>query len=87
MGFASCKANPNVWFHPATTDDGRDYYQYVLLYTDDILAISEDPERFIREELDHYFVVKPKSIGIPTQYLGNKVTEVKLENVVLCMEF
>ena len=40
----------------------------------------ESPEQFIREELDSYFVVKPKSIGKPTQYLGNKVTEVTLDN-------
>jgi hypothetical protein len=80
MGFISCKADPDVWFRPSTKEDGTDYYQYVLLYTDDILAIMENPETFIREELSNKFVVKPNSIGKPTQYLGNKVTNIQLEN-------
>jgi hypothetical protein len=80
MGFESCKADPDVWFRPSINSKGIEYYEYVLLYTDDILAIGENPERFIREELDKCFVVKPKSIGKPTQYLGNKVSEVDLDN-------
>jgi hypothetical protein len=80
MGFISCKAEPDVWFRPSTKEDGTDYYQYVLLYTDDILAIMENPETFIREELSNKFVVKPNSIGKPTQYLGNKVSYIQLEN-------
>ena len=80
MGFMSCKADPDVWFRSSVKEDGTDYYQYVLLYTDDILAIMEYPERFIREELSNCFVVKPNSIGPPTQYLGNKVSNVQLEN-------
>ena len=87
MNFQSCKADPDVWFRPAITDSGHDYYQYVLLYTDDILAISSNPEHFIREELDKCFVVKPKSIGKPTQYLGNKVSEVQLENGTMAWSF
>jgi hypothetical protein len=87
MGFESCKADPDVWFRPATHSNGSEYYQYVLLYTDDILAIMEEPERFIRDELDRRFVVKPKSIGKPTQYLGNKVSVVKLDNGVSAWSF
>ena len=80
VGFQSCKADPDVWLCPSVKEDGTDYYQYVLLYADDILAIMEKPEKFIREELTEKFVVKPKSIGNPTQYLGNKVSYVQLEN-------
>lgn len=79
MNFTSCTADPDVWFRPASKSDGTDYYQYVLLYTDDILAIMEKPEDFIRNELGSRFVVKPNSIGKPTQYLGNKVSYVQLE--------
>ena len=61
-------------------EDGTDYYQYVLLYTDDILAIMEKPENFICEELSNKFVVKPNSIGKPTQYLGNKVCHSRLSS-------
>jgi len=80
MNFETCKADPDVWFRSSVKEDGTDYYQYVLLYTDDILAIMEKPEAFIRDELGKRFVVKPNSIGKPTQYLGNKVTYVNLEN-------
>ena len=64
----------------AMKDDGTDYYQYVLLYTEDILSIMQNPEDFIRHELGKRFVVKPKSIGPPTRYIGNKVSYVTLEN-------
>ena len=47
----------------------------------------EEPERFIREELNARFVVKPKSIGKPTQYLGNKVSQVTMENGVSAWSF
>ena len=40
----------------------------------------EEPETFIRKELTEKFVVKPKSIGRPTQYLGNKVSYLQLDN-------
>ena len=80
LGFESCKVDPDVWIRLSIKADGTDYYQYVLLYTDDILAIMEEPWRFIVNELSSCFVVKEKSIWKPTQYLGNKVTEVDLEN-------
>lgn len=84
MGFESCKADPDVWFRPGTRDDGTEYWQYALLYTDDILAIMEQPEKFLREELGVRFTIKEKSIGPPTQYLGNKVSQVTLANGQRC---
>ena len=42
MGFKSCLADPNVWLHPATKDDGTEYYEYILVYVDDLLVISGD---------------------------------------------
>ena len=65
MKFESCKADPDVWFRPAIRSNGTPYYQYVLLYPDDILAISEEPEKFIREELDSCFVVQTKVYRSP----------------------
>ena len=87
MGFTSCKADPDVWLRPALKANGVEYYQYVLLYTDDILAIMEEPERFLREELGKRFTLKEKSIGPPEQYLGNKVSLVTLENGTKCWSF
>ena len=87
LGFQSCKGDPDVCFRPSTKSDETDYYQYVLLYTDDILEIMEDPERFLCDELGNVFTLKEKSIGPPTQYLGNKVSQVTLENSTKCWSF
>ena len=59
----------------------------VLLYTDDILAIMEELETFLREELGKGFILKEKSIGSPEQCLGNEVSLVALENGVKCWSF
>ena len=39
LDFKSCKADPDVWMRPATRDDGTTYWEFVLIYVDDILAI------------------------------------------------
>ena len=87
MGFSSCKADPDVWIRPALKSNWVEYYHHVLLYNDDILAIDEEPETFLREELGKRFTLKEKSIGAPEQHLGNKVSLVTLENLVKCWSF
>ena len=73
MGFEPCKADPDLWFRLAThPDDGFKYYEYVLLYVDDCLAISHDATSVL-EQLDKYFQMKPGSIGNPDIYLGAKL--------------
>ena len=47
----------------------------------------EEPERFLRDELGNVFTLKEKSIGPPTQYLSNKVSQVTLENGTKCWNF
>ena len=42
--FESWKADLDVCFFSDTKHDGTDYYQYILLYTDDILEIMQNPE-------------------------------------------
>ena len=78
--FAYCKADPGVWMRPWTKADGTDYWQYVLLYTDDIVAVMEEPENFLREEVGKRFTLKEKSIGPPTQYLVNKLSDVTMKD-------
>jgi hypothetical protein len=87
MGFESCKADPDVWFCPGTRGDSTEYWQYVLLYDGNILAIMEEPEDFIRNELVIRFTIKEKLIDLPAQYLGNKVSQVTMENGVKCWIF
>ena len=49
MGFESCKDDSDVLFCSANKNVGTDYYQYVLIYTDNILEIIQNPEDFISD--------------------------------------
>jgi hypothetical protein len=72
LGFVMCVADNNVWMRAATRQDGTEYYEYVLVYTDDILAISMDPKAVLNC-LDQHYILKPGLIGKPLQYLGSQV--------------
>ena len=80
LGFKSCPADPDVWMRPAEKSDGTTYYEYVLLYVDDALAIGENAEKILREEIGRYFELKEESVGPPSLYLGGRVRKVVLEN-------
>ena len=41
MGFKSSIADPDVWIRPATKIDDEQYYDFILLYVDDMFAISQ----------------------------------------------
>ena len=60
--------------------DGSTYYEYILLYTDDAIVVSENDEDILRNKLGKYFELKPSSIGPPSIYLGSRVRKVTLEN-------
>ena len=87
IGFKSCPADPDVWMRPAKHSDGREYYEYVLLYTDDTMVISENAESVLRNELVKYFELKEESIGPPKLYLGGHVSKVELDNGIKCWSF
>ena len=87
LNFTSCRGDPDVWRRPATKSDGSTYYEYICLYVDDCLVISEYPEQIIKNEIGKYWTLKPSSVGPPKIYLGNKVSKVTLENDVQCWLF
>jgi len=87
LNFKSCPADPDVWMRPAIKSDGTTCYDYVLLYTDDTLVISENAETILRNELGRYFELKQESIGPPKIYLGGHVRKVQLENGVSAWSF
>ena len=82
MNFQSCPADPDVWMRPALKSDGTEYYEYILLYTDDALCISENAESVLQNELGRYFPLKEGSIGSPKIYLGGRVRKVQLKKGV-----
>jgi hypothetical protein len=81
IGYKSCLADADVWYKPMVRPDGFKYYAYVLIYSDDILAIHHDAMKQLNE-LDYYFKMKPGSLGDPDFYLGGKLRNIQLANGV-----
>jgi hypothetical protein len=82
LGYTSCMADPDVWFRADTRpDDGFQYYSYMLLYVDDILAIHHNATTIINE-VDKFFKMKSGSVGDPDIYLGAKLRKMQMPNGV-----
>jgi len=81
--FRPCKADNDVWMRPAEKADGFQYYEYVLVYTDNILCLSTDPGSILNK-MDQRFLLKPDSIGSPTRYLGASVKKFQKEDGEWC---
>jgi hypothetical protein len=87
LDFTSCLADPDVWMRPAQKADGSEYWEYVLIYTDDVLVISTQCEDILREGIGKYFELKEESIGPLKLYLGGSIREVELENGIKAWAF
>jgi hypothetical protein len=81
LGYEPCMADPDLWMMPKTRDDGFKYYAYVLIYVDDMLAVSHEALRDMKK-IDYYFKMKKESMGDPDIYLGSKLRKVVLLNGV-----
>ena len=64
LGFISFNVDHNVSIQSAVTSDGKPYYQYALLYIDDILVVIEEAKRIFRTEIKKYFTIKEGSISL-----------------------
>ena len=63
------KAGPDVWIKPAVKPDGSEYYEIVLCYVDDVLAISNDPMKTI-DGIKSVFKLKGDKAETPDCTLG-----------------
>ena len=54
MGFNSSIADTDLWIRPATKADGEQYYKFILVYVDDLFAISQDAIVSIREVAENF---------------------------------
>ena len=79
MGFQMCRADNDVWLRRARKPDGTEYYEYLLVYTDDLLAISMNPSAILAG-INSHFILKEGSIGPPKQYLGAAVRTHTFDN-------
>jgi hypothetical protein len=75
MGFVPTVADPDVYRRPNAKSDGFKYYEYILVYVDDVLIVSHSPNTHLKRIQANY-ELNPSSIGPPTRYLGADVRRV-----------
>ena len=80
LGFCSCLADPDVWMGPAMKANGNEYWEYVLLYVDNALVLSDNAKSVLCNKIGKYFELKEASISPPTIYLGGKMHKVVMQN-------
>ena len=85
--FKSKGGDPDVWMRPDTQKDGTEVYEYVFLYNDDCLVVSENAESILKNEIGRYFELKPDSIGPPSLYLGGHLRKIEFSNGVEAWDF
>ena len=83
LGFQMCRADNDVWLRPATTAHGKEVYEYVLVYSDDLLVVACDPDRILNH-IDQCFKLKDGSVGVPDRYLGANISEYTLDDGTVC---
>ena len=79
LGFAPCKADPDVYMRPAVHTNGDCYYEYLICYVDDILVCSERPD-IVMKAIEGRFKLKDGTIEVPTFYLGADISQTFIES-------
>lgn len=74
LDFKSCLTDPDVWLHPAVKVSGETYYEYIFIYVDDLLVLSEAPDK-IMVVISQCYWLENDSIQKPKMYLGAKIKE------------
>eukprot|EP00590_Aulacoseira_subarctica_P011644 CAMPEP_0172424146 /NCGR_PEP_ID=MMETSP1064-20121228/21716_1 /TAXON_ID=202472 /ORGANISM="Aulacoseira subarctica , Strain CCAP 1002/5" /LENGTH=1711 /DNA_ID=CAMNT_0013165931 /DNA_START=811 /DNA_END=5943 /DNA_ORIENTATION=- len=69
LGFISSLADPDVWMRPSQIPNGDDYYEYILVYVDDLLVISHRGNEIL-DTLTTKYKYRLKDVGPPSRYLG-----------------
>ena len=72
INFKSSIADPDVWLRPAVEPDGEHYYEYILVYVDDVLCISHNPKEPLLE-IAKSLKFKKDKMEPPEIYLGGRL--------------
>jgi hypothetical protein len=83
LGFRPTWADPDVYIRKNFRAGGQPYYEYLLVYVDDVLVVSHAPA-VIMEGIGHHFEIKDNKYGPPTTYLGAGISKVQLDNGDMC---
>ena len=80
MNFHSSTGDPDVWMRPTISDSGEEFYEYMLVYVDDIMSISFDPQASIMQFTEHGFTLKGGQASVPENYVGTELAFKHLAN-------
>ena len=69
IGFTLSMGDPDVWYRAASKPDGEKYYEYMLVYVDDLLCVSHNAKNTM-SELKRLMKFKKDKIAPPEMYLG-----------------
>ena len=81
INFKSCVADPDVWLRPPVRPDGTEYYEYILMYVDNILAISVNATKILKSLESNTVQYNNNKIASPDMYLGAKLQEKAINDV------
>ena len=79
LGYRMCRADNDVWMRPGVNAAGEEVWEYVLVYSDDLLVIGLDPKTTV-DQIDQVYKLKDGSVKEPDQYLGADVGKMDLAN-------
>ena len=77
LGSTASTTDGDFYYRRNQKSNGEPYYEYLLVYVDDVLAISHDPNA-IMEKIGMRFEIKNDEWGPPTRYLGADVEKFTL---------
>ena len=74
MYFKPCQADPDVCMRKAIKPCGFKYWEYVLCNVYNILYISDNPDRVMKDS-ELKYILKTSSVKEPELYLGAKISK------------
>ena len=83
MGFQSTITDPDVWRRKAQKPCGFEYYELMLVYVNDYMFVSHDPEPTL-VNIDKIYQLKEGSLRKPDTYLGGQIYEHHLNDGRKC---
>ncbi len=83
MGHRPTYADPDVWLRPAVKPDGFECYEYILCYVDDVLCMSHNPMKSMKQ-MQSDFKLKDNKIEPPDMHLGATLDKMKLDSGKCC---
>ena len=77
LGFKPTRVDPDVYIKPSAKPSGEPYYEMLLVYVDDCLVVSHDPNE-VMKSIASEFEVKNNEWGPPEFYLGAGIEKVTM---------